>query len=473
MKPLRRDTLEQAILIALIALIAIPLLIHAYLGTFARFAADDYCYTVLPPQHDYRYFEYLIRIHNTVHGRFSASAMLFFMEWLDPRQTPAYPLLLIAGMVAGLAAMFFVLLRRMRIRYPLLAALVLAELALVVMLQTVLKGDATIGQTLFWRSGSLVYTPPKILLPLLVALIIAGRRNTLMIGLVGLIAFLAGGFSETYAIMATVLIGALMPVLWLVLDAEQRRRVTPLMIVALAGTLAALGLMMTSITVQSGRIPRPPLISTALSVLQTTFWMIEQGIKASPFAYVLLIVLPVTLIRALRRPDSFRLTPQQQAVMALGLPLALISAVMVCLVPGIIYARGVPARALTLPYFLLIIGAVVWGMLALPHLRFDFEQRYPRLGQAMRRGALALVVAIVVGREIDEAPARIAEAQLQAAEWDARNAAIRAAIARGETRVTVEPIRPMWLTEAVGPDPEFYINSCVAFHYGLEALRTP
>jgi hypothetical protein len=147
--------------------------------------------------------------------------------------------------------------------------------------------------------------------------------------------------------------------------------------------------------------------------------------------------------------------------------------VMVALIPGVMSGRGVPARALTLPYYLMMVGGIIWSMLTLPVLRFDFEQRYPRFGRAIRMGALALVVMIVIGREIREAPERIALAQRHAAAWDVQEAAILAAKARGETRVVVDAIPALWLTEGIGPDTEFYVNTCAAYHYGLDKLRTP
>ena len=82
--------------------------------------------------------------------------------------------------------------------------------------------------------------------------------------------------------------------------------------------------------------------------------------------------------------------------------------------------------------------------------------------------ALLSLYSLVVSWQINvkEIPAR----QAWAAVWDQRDAQLRAAAARGETRVQVVALDSWETVYELGEDPKLLVNVCAAQFYGLKSI---
>jgi hypothetical protein len=66
--------------------------------------------------------------------------------------------------------------------------------------------------------------------------------------------------------------------------------------------------------------------------------------------------------------------------------------------------------------------------------------------------------------------APVGKARALAAIWDRRDAEIRAAIARGERRLTVPADYNLGGTDMMTGDASWYVNECAAAFYGAETI---
>jgi len=59
----------------------------------------------------------------------------------------------------------------------------------------------------------------------------------------------------------------------------------------------------------------------------------------------------------------------------------------------------------------------------------------------------------------------------RAAQWDQRDADIRAAVASGSTHLVVPGMDSIAGLSEIGSDPAYFVNICAASHYGLHSIR--
>lgn len=152
---------------------------------------------------------------------------------------------------------------------------------------------------------------------------------------------------------------------------------------------------------------------------------------------------------------------------------------MSCVFPAV-YSMSVapPARHYLVAEYMLVCTAAVWGYLMglglrRPGLqmRLSAEQaRIPVMTLAVT--VILVVVGPVAGtvKILERAP----DFRTWAAEWDARDQAIRLAVARGETHVEVPPltvdVATIFGLEDIGTSMDSGHNHCAADYYGVESV---
>jgi hypothetical protein len=152
---------------------------------------------------------------------------------------------------------------------------------------------------------------------------------------------------------------------------------------------------------------------------------------------------------------------------------------MSCLFPPLYGLGTAPSsRAYVMPMFVLVSTAGFWGAL----MGVGLKRSSQRLALPLRFAGLAgIALLLVVGPlastwQILEQRHRFS---VYAAEWDARDQAIREAVAEGirefeVTTLTVD-LGEMARLDVIGSNPQDWVNQCAAEYYGLESLtaRTP
>lgn len=456
-----------------IALLATPLLAHAYLGFFTRYMADDYCTAAsardgLLAMQKHFYLGWS--------GRFAFTFTIGLVESLGAWVVPFLPGVLTAALVAALAWAV----AQFGCKWP--AALLLAEL---VAFATFDDNKGGVFEAVYWQTGSLTYLLPLVLLTILAGYLArlyfreGERAGIWRFVLCGFVAFYAGGFSETYVMTQTAALAAALAACATLLRREGWTRVVAPLCAAMLGSLLAFAVVAAAPGNQVRQAALPPRIGLVPAATQTlesalAFVFAEHNYPATAYVRLAALLAPLLLaFFAPREGEGRGRAPTEgrgrvPAAMVV-VPLATFAVVLAGLFPSF-YAmsREPPARALLTTQFALVCGLVCWGWMLGAALR----RAYPKPSRAVAACcfALALVMAAFPPYAARRTLVPVGKARALAAIWDRRDAEIRAAVARGERRLTVPADYNLGGTDMMTGDARWYVNECAAAFYGAETI---
>lgn len=469
--------IETLLFLAGSGLLAASLGLFAAAGSFARYWADDYCYSAwvrvfgLPGA--------LLDWYNTSGNRLSTLAAVALSEAFGPA---AIRFMALALLALWACAWWFFLWRSARLLGLRAAPLAWLWLALAqVYFVTLLAPDRL--QTIYWRMGALHYSLPLPLLLINLGLLAwaagrEGRGAGWLAAAGGLLAFFAAGLSETFAALQSVLFGLGLAalVLW---SRLRRRRGAPLglaaerkLVALLAAPLAGSVLMMAVMANapanawrQESLPPPDNLLLIAPYSLRYALDFIFYTLRGRlvPFVVYLLGMAAFGLL-ALRAAQPQARNLAWGAAGSLACTYLLIAS---SFAPSALAGLAYPAGRAQMPAaFVLLVGiglAAVLGALLLRRLLPGLPWRALALLALAACSLYPLRLAPIPRQE----QAVLAE---RAARWDARDAQIRAALAGGLAAVTVRQTDVVQTLEDLGPDPRYWVNVCAAMYYGAESI---
>ena len=458
-------------------LLAAPLLAHAYVGLFTRYMADDYCTAAALRA------EGLLGMQRVFYlgwsGRFSFTLTAGLVEMLGTAVVPVLPAFMLAAWLAALvwAASQFGLGRRDA-----------CLLSLLIVFATLDDNEGGVYEALYWQTGSLTYTLPLVLLVLLGGALArlyfrgAGRVGARRLALFGAAAFYAGGFSETSVVMQTAALCMALAVCLRRRREEASRRVARAAGAALLGSLLALSVVALAPgnRVRQAAIQAQPagLHAAAQSAAGATFVFIFSEHNYQGTSHIRLVALLLPLLFAFysgrgpegpegpERPEGAERRPGTFAPLAI--PPAAAAAVFACFAPAFyVMSREPPFRARVVPQFVLACALAAWGHALGRALRRAYAPRAPfRALSALLAAALLAAPAWAAFKTLRQA----GRARALAAVWDRQDAEMRAAVARGERRLTVPVLFNIGGTDLMTRDPAWYVNQCAAAYYGAESI---
>ena len=457
----------------------IPVAVHAYLGTFARYIADDFC-----TASTLRQFGFLASQtywYETWTGRYSYTFAVSLAQSIGPALTPWLTLLVLIAWIVFIAYAAQTMLGLRGI------APVAVALATIHVFST-LDGSPSVYQSLYWQTGMVTYTLPLVLSVAYAAWLWGagqgrqGPRNTAAACTISLAAaFLLGGFSETYvALQTSALVLLLLSMPWLIAGAKRSRAVS-LVAAGLAGSvLAGLTVALAPGTgVRRALMPAAPqLMPWVEATLRDGYLFLARTVKGSPEAIVLSIALPcllVLLFASERGPlaQSGKGAGVGSLLPLLLLPIATPILILATIAPYEFAISSYPdARVLVTAMFVLITGLVVWGAYLGKVLAGLTRMR----SSAARRVAGWLAVILVLGllavsvRSASTILDQEDAARDYARSWDTRDRNLRQPGAGDAGQVPAASLRHMGGLAEIGHDPEEWINRCVAGTYGLESV---
>ena len=514
----RRPATDELVAALFLAALTAALVALAYVGLYARYMADDYC--TADSLHKLGFLAFQRRWYTEWTGRFSFSLLLAAAEWVGPAVVPFLAASAIACWVVGAVWSVYRVAILLALPRPLLTSLLLGELVVF----ATLNGAHNIAQSLYWQSGMLTYTPPLILFTFFVGVACravwrrlngrAGRVETLACGALALV---AGGFSESHALLQVGALALALFALYLYAPAALKRAALPPVVAGLACALAAVCVVVLApgnAVRMSYFPPHPNLLKlTAISLFYTAGF-IAYTAYLSPLTTLLSAALPALLSFQLHRGRAERdpglnghaeTHPRRvHAQRGLGLrrggwaglssrvwvrtllPPLLVGFVLIflCTVPGV-YGTStyLPGRARLIPQFVFVCVAVWCGWLAgvllservgAPSEHADARTRLSPLALAAASVILLLPPVVAARRTLSLA----AGAREAAATWDETDRNLRAARERGELDVTVAPVDDVETrlgaakTELqIEHDAQNWKNRCAARYYGINSLR--
>jgi hypothetical protein len=468
----------QGSLVLLTISLLTGIFIHAYIGSFSRFEADDFCSASLIKNQNVFSAAYTTYVNWT--GRFSANILDGIAGELGSEAAPfvnLFTLLLWLAVLVYAFASFEINIKK---------ALLFSSL----LLFTLLSFIPQVAQSVYWGQGMRSVVPPLILLTLYAGL--AGNylrkssRRPAYIIEAGLVTFIAGGFSETFVILQTVL---LIMCLAAVFFGKRDFRLLSFLFAGVIGSSVALLLIVFAPGNEARQVYFPPhpnlpeLIS--ISAKQCRFLIrdlifpvsdkpvvespIANGFLLKGFVWIALLVMPVVLTKKETSQKKFSVDTGTliKLYLLFVLPLLVLLILLVSVVPAA-YAMSysIPSRTLIIPYFLVFCIVIVWSYCA-----------WNLIGQKVNQGkfkavltVLIILISINVFRINVKTYDRLPAFKQYARYWKERDAQIRSAKLNGDGQVTVLPPEeknPYGLEDATS-NPEYWTNKCLFYYYDIK-----
>jgi hypothetical protein len=465
--------------IALIAAFALPLFVYLYLGIFSRFIADDYC--VANKVIENGLWGAVVYDYNNWFGRVSESFTSSLAALLGPHLSPINPTILLTTWFTGLVWLVYELSSLMRLR----TLGHVAVLTTCLILCAVLAGSPQIYQSLYWLNSIYTYAASLALLPYAAAIVLHAHRNRWTgirrsLGIVGIftLAIAAAAFSEPFAAAQTLAFAGWLIVI-LITTQTPRHPISAYVFAALIGSVVAVFVLLAAPgnAIRQMNFQRASSLfsSAADSLIHAAAFMVASVSSFSPGGALAALFFPALVAYWHTPAELLESIPRRRlriaAMASIVAGFALIAAFMF---PAM-YATSQPppARAYIIPQFFLVCCFAAAGWVIGMYIRKTIPHPSPDARTAV---SVLAVLLLGFGPILTTVQALTLTAPLStfAAEFDQRDALIRAAAARGETTLTVAPLTvdvgERVGLETIGADPEFWVNGCAARYYGLEAI---
>lgn len=452
------------LLVLLMTALTVVFVVHAYLGSYTRFIADDYCSAYLGQRFGllrYLWFWYL-----NWGGRFSAIAADMVLAWSRPQGIGWVPGVALAIWTVLLTAAVFHLLpgevRRSRALIALTSAEILVFVTLLLM--------PNVPQSLYWYSAFRTHLLPVIVFSgyLAVYAVFRTRAWPAQTGLAWLggsflLAWFAAGFSEAWTAVQFSLLTLAAFLEWTWGGSERARSRVGFLLTGLAGTALALLILLAA----------PGNLNRQESFYRPSGW--GEMFQISFHGYISLLqsalAAPariVGLIGALLFFFSLgALHPAPQPVARRRLLLVLALTVLLPAVSFLPAAYGIgdvlPERAHDIPIFVLLSGAFVIAFLAGAWV----AQPRPALGMAALAGILLFSsTAMLLPALLESRHVFIAYAE----RMDRVEQEILQARQSGRQVIHIPKLGNWAGTFDPTDNPRFFSTACISLYYDIQVL---
>ncbi len=454
-----------------------PLAVWIYNSQYMRLVADDYCQAA--SVRDYGAFKYIFVVYQTWGGRYTATLVYGLLSNIG--YTSIW-LLIGTLMIAWLLALVWVYAQVAELIHMdnrLLVAVCLG----VITLFSVFAASPNMIQSLYWIGSLANYVIPMFCFTLWVGGVLAiwkqeTSTQTLTIWTIfsAIVAFVLGGFAETYVVFQTAVCGlaGLAAMIWL-RDGRRLKLALPLA-AGLAGSVLALVVQISSpgSSIRQGHFPQDtPILERIVDSLEfVPFGYSRLASVVLPGACVLAILIANRSFRANFIPDS-RVILRMFALTGIAALILIWAAKFPSYYVMTIHP---PYRALLITTAVSVILMVTWGMLVamlLPHL----PSRRRRIWNVifLSIGVAALIPPLYGGLVALDATTTF---RAFAQSWDEQQTEILSERASGNRSVVVPPL-PVDMYAMLDlemivsqPDsPSYWVNECVAAYYQVDTIQ--
>ncbi len=447
--------------------------VFAWAGSFARLWADDYCYSSAVHEHGIigatRYW------YQVGGNRFAALWGVALSDLVGPGVTAWLPGLIILMWVG--AWIFFLRQINRRAGWKLTSTWIIASSLAMVFFNLLMAPHLL--QSLYWRMGMLHYTLPLVLILILMGLLArawpgegsSGRSWLLLIG-TGLLAFTAAGLSETYAALQSAVLLAGLIVMCIFAAKWRRAQTAGVLLPALGASLAAMVIMAmapANAWRQSALPPPASLVELVTYTLRYALAFVRDSLVTLPVPTLVMMSVFFAL-GWLAFSGGVVLAPRQVLygigfVLLVGFGL-MMSSIAPSVYAGLQYPAG---RALTVARFvwLCALGLAAWLVGA------GMARSAPKKVIPLLSALICVILFLAAAYSLRAATYPLQEGrslQVKAERWDARHLQILAAREAGMRDLVILETDVVSSLEDIGPDPNYWVNTCAAQYYGLNSL---
>ena len=458
-------------------IVLVSLGLFAYLGTFTRFLADDYCETTLVRSGPI--IPALLERYKTVSDRYSNLLFEALSELLFPRNVQVVPVLMTISWTAAMIWLVREARRLAGLGWPLAVD---AFLGCLLAFFPIFEAPNRF-QTIYWRSGMATHFAPLIYLAAFTALLLLlirrmeGRTPGIWLGALCLImAFFGGGFSEPPDAMLVVAALLALAAVWLWEKGPRRASALPLLVWTLAGGLLALAVMVFS-PANSLRLgtPPPPL---GMFIYRTAMYPVQfmlDSLDTLPLPTAVSIMIAAVLFYSLfAYAPQLRAEQQRRIAMIIGITLVLMYGLVATSFAPSIYGQGYPverarfAARLTMTTAAMLEGACLGVLIA---------QWRPLHAQAWLVTAASVALVVLALYPLRAASNTLSEnltyTRKWSAAWDARQAEIYRQKASSVQNIVIRQLPGFEDVKELDPRPRFWVNRCAATFYGVQSISAP
>jgi Family of unknown function (DUF6056) len=453
--------------------------IFAYLGTFTRFLADDYCDTMLVTSGSV--LGALLNRYLTVSDRYSNLLFDALSEFLAPRNVQVLPPVMILLWTLGLIWLVREIRQLAGFQWPVLLDICLGGL---LGFFAVFEAPNRF-QTIYWRSAMATHFAPLVYLIALGAFLLlqirktGGRRPALWMGvLCFLLAFFGSGFSEPPAAMLVVASSLAFAGVWIWYRGPRRSSALILLASTFAGGLAAL-LVMKFAPANSFRVGslHPDFPTLIRLTLVGTFQFIQDSLATLPVPTLVSFMMPLLLFYGLySNAPTPGLSARSRWILLLlifATPLLMYLMIAASFAPSI-YGQSYPVeRARFAGRFMLTSACIVEGVF-FGVLIAQWRQLSGRSILANIALSLLVISAFYPFRAgWTTLQANLSNYQQWSSAWDARQGQILAEKAQGKQDIVVPQLPGIAQIKELDTRPNFWVNRCAANFYGVNSISAP
>jgi len=470
----------KILLSVVVVVLFVPLLAHALLGSYTRYIADDWCTAASVLSQGLARAQYTWYMNWS--GRYSFTFTVSLSEFIGIKLVPLLPTITLGLWIAATTWTVYQFRDRGFRSNPALVSLLIAEL----FVYSILESIPNVHQSLYWQTGMLTYIAPLILVTLMIGILMYNlsqevrQPSSSSALLLGILAFLAGGFSEMYVAMQTAaFLIAIVTILTLRRE-NLKRTLTPMIVVGLIGSIVSMAIIFFA----PGNEIRQTLTPESPGLLKVIGLSALYGIKfigksvlLSPIPTALSLIIPALVTFTLlsnEKQSGERWPPENKRnlySLIFFTPIVGYLLITCSIAPSVYGVSAFPEdRALTIPQFVLTTTIMFWGALAgiaLKRSRIEIEK--------FRKWITVIVCSIMVfllliGPLLSARDnfARAPTLRAYAERWDERDHEIRDALEGGTKHLVVTALGFTGGLADIKDDPDYWVNRCFANYYRLE-----
>jgi hypothetical protein len=446
---------------------------YAYLGTFSRYASDDYCLSAFFLTDDFlgamirRYFVSSSRYTNIL---FIGLADKLF-GWYNVAILPA---LMLSLFVLGMYLFLKEFSEMFQLGWSRWMTLLLS--LLVVYFSITQAPD--LYETLYWRAGMTSHFAPVVFMPFLDAFVIRQIRNAKegapplwVQAACFLIPFVIGGLSEPPTALMITMLGLAILAAWRWSNTHKRRWALLLLTWSLVGAIAAL-LVMGLAPANSLRMqtPPPPLFELVAKILYYPSFFVIGTLRTLPTPTLISISVPAALFYVKYTQPGLSKEARNRLGLLMLLVLVLAYLFIAASFAPSVYGQSYPvprarfAARVIMTVALMMEGALI-GILAGQVRLKSFQPASLCNFAILVLVILALYPLRTASRTFGEVPVY----QQRAAVWDSREAEILVMKAQGQQDLVVQFLSEVPIQD-LGDRTGYRLNRCAAALYGVNSI---
>jgi len=472
--------ITQAVIILGNLTAAAGLLIYAYLGTFSRYLADDYCLVNLLTTSG-NVFQGTIKSYKVWSDRYSNLFLIQVIEWGGKWGSQLMSAIVLVLWVCGLIWLASEIGKSIGLKWKPGTQPWIASLVIILSLFEA----PNFYQVLYWRAGLVTYLAPLVFLVYIAAFILWQIRTDFQtlrlfgacLICFGLIFFTGGSSETTSALQIGILLIAFLIACWK-LKQNHRGDVLILLSVSLASAVFSM-LVMALAPGNNVRLNTPTsnVIVLIKETISYTYQFIWLTLKTLPLPSTISVIIPLLLAyinnRSQDQENLFQVPSFKLWLTAVILLAFLFIAIAFSFAPSA-YAQSFPVDRARFPAVFLMtlsLGAegVVLGILA-SRIHLPFKSAYLESGVILLLGLLAFYPLRAAYNTYS-----IAEPEYQhwTTAWDARQVQIFAEKSEGQVDIVIQQLPGIGYVKELDTRPNFWVNRCAAVFYGVHSLSAP